>query len=148
MRTDFALRLPGWARFVPPEDHWVVLCADAAYNPFELRDEAKAWRVAHADLAELSPEVPWCRAGLDMEKHRILRLDPPLAPPDPDLGGIGNCTRHHPPRIARQPRGQSLSTSRGSGCPGRAGRADTVPIERPAISAIARTLNRGPTCSR
>ena len=96
MRTDFALRLPGWARFVPPEDHWVVLCADAAYNPFELRDEAKAWRVAHADPAELSPEVPWCRAGLDMEKHRILRLDPPSHRPTPTsaASGTGLGTTH------------------------------------------------------
>ena len=90
MTTDIELRRPSWARFVPPEDRWVVLCADAAYGPFELRDEAKAWRLAHADPEELDPGVPWCRAALDVEGHRILRLDPPLAPPDPDRSSIRN----------------------------------------------------------
>jgi hypothetical protein len=87
---DFALRLPSWARFVRPEDRWVVLCVEAAYGQFELRDEAKAWRLAHAGPHEHDPDVPSCRAGLDVEDHRLLRLDPPQAPPDPDLGGIRN----------------------------------------------------------
>jgi hypothetical protein len=90
MRTDVKLRRPSWARFVPPEDRWVVLCADSAYGPFEIRDEAKARRVAHADPDEVNPDVLGCRAGLFVEGNRILRLDPPLAPPDPALGGIRN----------------------------------------------------------
>jgi len=74
MRTDFALRLPGWARFVPPEDHWVVLCADAAYNPFELRDEAKAWRVAHADPPSHRPTPTSAASGTVLGTTHLVQL--------------------------------------------------------------------------
>jgi hypothetical protein len=90
MRTDVAFRLPSWAQLDAPEDRWVVLCANAAYGPFEVRDEAEEWRMSHAEPGQVDPDVPLCRAALSAERHRILRLDPPLAPPHPDLLYIRN----------------------------------------------------------